>query len=90
MSIIFRSEQEGVYVPTIMSVVPKTAPTTIKISEHFDKAIHLSLQGEAASMLDSYTETHRGRVIEYYHQLKRIFRPLWPVSDHSTKIITFY
>jgi len=76
--------------PATMSVFQKTIPATVKISKHFYKTICLSLQGEAASTMDCYTETHRGRRIEYYHQLKRMFHPLWPVSDYSTKLINFY
>ena len=41
-------------------------------------------------MMESCTKTHCGRGIEYYHQLKHTFHPLWPVSDHSTKMIDFY
>jgi len=90
MSIISMSECEGVYNPATMSVFQKTTPVTVKISEHFYKAISLSLQGEVASTMDCYIETHRGRGNSYYHQLKRIFHPLWPVSNHCTKLITFY
>jgi len=90
MFIISMSKWEGVYNPATMSDVPMTTPTTVKISEHFYKANRLSLQGAAASTMDTYPGTHRGRGIEYYHQLKCIFHPLWPFSDHSTKIIAFY
>lgn len=73
-----------------MSVVHKAAPATLKISKHSFKAICLLLQGDAASTIDYYTETYHGSRTEYHHQLKQIFHPLWPVSDHSTKLITFY
>ena len=79
------SEWEGIYVPETMLVVPQTTPATVKISRHFYKVIRLSLQIKVASTTDSYIETHRGRGIEHYHQLKRIFHSLWPVSDHSIK-----
>jgi len=81
---------EGVYNPITMSVVPKTTLATVKISKYFYKDICLSLQGEAVSTMDSYTETHCGQDIEYYHQLKRMFHTLSPVSDYSTNIIAFY
>jgi len=90
MSIISMPGWEGIYNPATISVILKRTPAAVKISKHLHKAICLSLQGETASTMDSYTETHHGRGIEYYHQLKHIFHPLWLVLDHSTKIITFY
>ena len=90
MSIISMSKWEGVYDLATMSVVQKTAPATVKISKYFYKAILLSIQCDAASSMKCYTENHRGRGIEYYHQLKRIFHPLWLVSEHFKKLITFY
>ena len=84
------SEWERVYSPVTILVAAKINPSTIKISKFFYKTIRLFLQGEAASTMDSYTHTHCGRGIEYYNQLKCIFHPLWPVLDHSAKIIAFY